>query len=56
LWCTLRRVGTTEKAFCDVDVLREELESHVDRPLEIYVYNAEADDVRFVIIIKTLVP
>jgi hypothetical protein len=46
-------LGTAEKAFYDVDVLREELEAHQDRPLELYVYNAEADDVRTCVVLPS---
>eukprot|EP01035_Chromulina_nebulosa_P018235 gene18235-23906_t len=43
-------LGTTELDFKDVDVLHETLEQNINKPLEVYVYNSNTDEVRTVII------
>jgi hypothetical protein len=41
------------QAFKDTEVLFEDLKSHLEHPLEVYVYNSESDEVRNVIILPT---
>ena len=47
-------LGTTERAFIDVDILHEELEASVNRPMEVYVYNSLLDEVRTVVILPNI--
>ena len=46
-------LGTSEKVFRDVDSLFDELQQHVNRPLEFYVYNTDTDEVRNVVIMPS---
>lgn len=43
-------LGTTEKVFKDSDILFDELNENIDKPVEFYVYNSETDEVRVVVI------
>lgn len=43
-------LGTVEKAFSDVDILRDELEKHYNQVVEFYVYNSVTDQVRIVVL------
>mmetsp|Transcript_15144 Transcript_15144/g.47570 ORF Transcript_15144/g.47570 Transcript_15144/m.47570 type:complete len:257 (+) Transcript_15144:8-778(+) len=45
-------LGTAERAFSDASALDEECSKHVDKPVEFYVYNVDADEVR----VTTLLP
>jgi len=46
-------LGSAERIFKDVDVLYEELQSHIDKPLEFYVYNSLTDEVRIAVIMPS---
>lgn len=46
-------LGTAEKIFQDTDVLFLELQTHLERPVEFFVYNAQQDDVRIVVLMPT---
>mmetsp|Transcript_1779 Transcript_1779/g.2795 ORF Transcript_1779/g.2795 Transcript_1779/m.2795 type:complete len:263 (+) Transcript_1779:119-907(+) len=46
-------LGTTEKFFRDVDALFDELQEHLNKPLEFYVYSSETDEVRNVVIMPS---
>jgi len=46
-------LGTAEKVFKDTNVLYDELAGCVDVPVEFYVYNADTDEVRIVVIMPT---
>ncbi len=46
-------LGTAEVAYKDTDVLNDSLLSHLDQPLEIYVYSKESDEVRSVVLMPT---
>lgn len=47
-------LGTAEKVFQDTDVLFQELQANIDRPVEFFVYNTDLDEVRIVVIMPTL--
>jgi len=47
-------LGTAEKAFVDTEVLYETLNSSLDQPIELYVYNSDTDIVRIVVVLPTL--
>jgi len=46
-------LGTAEKVFKDTDVLFEELKQNLEHPIEFYVYNADTDEVRVVILMPS---
>lgn len=46
-------LGTAEKAFKDTEVLFQELQAHIDQPIEFFVYNVDSDEVRIVVIMPT---
>eukprot|EP01038_Epipyxis_sp_PR26KG_P005141 gene5141-7160_t len=46
-------LGTAEKVFKDTEILNTELLENIDKPVEFYVYNVEADEVRVVVIMPT---
>jgi GRASP55/65 PDZ-like domain len=46
-------LGTAERVFKDTDTLYEELSANVDTPVEFYVYNADTDEVRIVVIMPS---
>lgn len=46
-------LGTAERAFADTLTLDEECNSHVDTPVEFYVYNADTDQVRVATVLPT---
>lgn len=41
------------QAFTDADVLHQELSENLDRPVEFYVYNTDADEVRVAVLMPT---
>jgi hypothetical protein len=43
-------LGTAERAFTDADVLHQELKAHINRLVELYVYNTDRDEVRVVVL------
>jgi len=43
-------LGTGERVFKDTDVLYDELNANIDKPVEFYVYNSETDEVRVLVI------
>jgi hypothetical protein len=47
-------LGTTTESFENEDILANVIQSHVDRVVEVYVYNTETDLVRVVSIMPTL--
>ena len=46
-------LGTAEKVFKNADILFEELQEHIECPVEFYVYNQDSDDVRTVVIMPS---
>lgn len=40
-------LGTAERVFKNPQILHEEVTSHLDQPMEFYVYNTKTDEVRF---------
>jgi hypothetical protein len=46
-------LGTAEKVFKDTDVLYDELAANVEIPVEFYVYNADTDEVRIVVVMPS---
>ena len=46
-------LGTAEKVFKDTDVLYDELAANVEVPVEFYVYNADTDEVRIVVVMPS---
>lgn len=46
-------LGTAEKVFKDTDVLYDELASNIEIPVEFYVYNADTDEVRIVVVMPS---
>ena len=43
----------THKVFSDTDALYEELSSHIDIPVEFFVYNSDSDEVRRVVVMPS---
>jgi len=46
-------LGTPEKVFKDTDVLFDELQENLNRPVEFYCYNSTTDQVRVVVIMPS---
>jgi len=46
-------LGSAESIFKRIDDLHEELQSHIDKPLEFYVYNSLTDEVRIAVIMPS---
>lgn len=46
-------LGTSERVFKSVDALFEELQAHINKTMEIYVYNSNTDEVRNVVIMPS---
>ena len=46
-------LGTSEKVFKSIDILHEELQAHINKTMEIYVYNTKTDEVRNVVIMPS---
>ncbi|CAM9601719.1 unnamed protein product, partial [Choristocarpus tenellus] len=46
-------LGTAERVFKDPDILFEEVVSHLEQPMEFYVYNTKTDQVRVVVVLPT---
>jgi len=46
-------VPSLSQAFTDADVLHQELSDNLDRPVEFYVYNTDADEVRVAVLMPT---
>lgn len=46
-------LGTTENVFKNSDILFESLSNNIDKPMEIYVYNSDTDEVRLTVLMPT---
>ena len=46
-------LGTTEVVFKNSDILFEALSANIDKPMEIYVYNSDTDEVRLTVLMPT---
>ncbi len=46
-------LGTTDLVFKDSNVLYDTLSSHIDKPIEIYVFNIETDEVRIAVLMPS---
>ncbi len=46
-------LGTAEKCFKDSEILYQTLSQYLEKPIEIYVYNSESDDVRIVVLMPS---
>lgn len=46
-------LGTAEKVFKDTDILFDELKQNLEKPIEFYVYNADTDEVRIVVLMPS---
>jgi hypothetical protein len=46
-------LGTSERVFKSIDILFEELQAHINKTMEIYVYNSNTDEVRNVVIMPS---
>ncbi|CAM9531028.1 unnamed protein product [Chrysoparadoxa australica] len=47
-------LGTAERVFKDPNILNEELQQHLEQPMEVYVYNTRTDEVRVAVLLPTV--